>query len=285
MTHPGTPEDATAVAGSPGSPQPPVYGGAEGGAVPAQPTAADESVAAAVAKLTQENLPAAERRSALGQLAAGLRSRGFRDVFRPKAAMAWLSDTLIDIAPRIPLRNIVALRQQHPGMNDDQIANRIVRNASRTTAGIGALGGGIAAVEWAAPPALLTAPVVLAAETLAVVAVEIKMLGELQELYGQPVGGTTPQQAMALVHAWATRRGVSLLSPGRAMTAVLSTAARHELRDRLIRRFGRNLTSFGPLFTGAAIAAYLNRRATRTLADQIRRDLASRRVPRQVGRR
>src|SRR5262249_12005382 len=137
----------------------------------------------------------------------------------------------------------------------------------------------------AAPPALLTAPVVLAAETLAVVAVEIKMLGELQELYGLPVQGSTPQQAVALVYAWASRRGVSLLAPGRAMTAVLSTAARPELRDRLLRRFGRHLPSFGPLFTGAAIAAYLNRRATRTLADQIRRDLARRRMPRQVGRR
>ena len=43
--------------------------------------------------------------------------------------------------------------------------------------------------------------------------------------------------------------------PGRGVAAVLGTAARHELRDRLVRRFGRNLTTLGPLFTGAAVAA------------------------------
>jgi uncharacterized protein (DUF697 family) len=251
--------------------------------VPGPPTSPDNGVAAALARVTEDDLPTGERRQVIGQLAAALRSRGFRDVFRPKAAMAWLSDTLIDVAPRIPLRTVATLRSQHPGMTDDQIADRVVRNAARTTAGIGALGGGIAAVEWVAPPALLTAPAVLAAETLAVVAVEIKMLGELQELYGQPVAGSTPQRAVALVHAWASRRGVSLLAPGRAMTAVLGTAARHELRDRLVRRFGRNLTTFGPLFTGAAVAAYLNRRATRHLADEIRRDL-TRQIPRQLRR-
>jgi hypothetical protein len=61
-----------------------------------------------------------------------------------------------------------------------------------------------------------------------------------------------------------------------AVAAVLSTTARHELRDRLLRRFGRNLTTLGPLLTGAAVAAFLNRRATLKLADEVRRDLASR---------
>ena len=60
----------------------------------------------------------------------------------------------------------------------------------------------------------------------------------------------------------AGRRGVNLLVPARGAAAILSTAARYELRDRLLRRFGRNLTTLGPLFTGAAIAAWLNRRAT-----------------------
>jgi hypothetical protein len=86
---------------------------------------------------------------------------------------------------------------------------------------------------------------------------------------------------MSLLQAWAGRRGVTLLVPGRGMAAVIGTAARHELRDRLIRRFGRNLTALGPLFTGAAVAAYLNRRATIKLAEEVRKDLAKR-VPRQI---
>ena len=70
------------------------------------------------------------------------------------------------------------------------------------------------------------------------------------------------------------------MAPGRSVAAVLGTAARHELRDRLVRRFGRNLTTLGPLFTGAAVAAYLNRRATLRLAGEVRRDLAGK--PRQI---
>jgi hypothetical protein len=43
---------------------------------------------------------------------------------------------------------------------------------------------------------------------------------------------------------------------------------------------GRNLTSIGPLLTGAAVAAELNRRATRSLGEAIRDDL--RNAPRQL---
>ena len=60
------------------------------------------------------------------------------------------------------------------------------------------------------------------------------------------------------------------------VAAVLGASARKELRDRLLRRFGRNLTTYGPLLTGAAVASYLNRRATLSLGNEIRRDLASR---------
>src|SRR5690606_13059914 len=165
----------------------------------------------------------------------------------------------------------------HAGLTDDQIADRLVRTAARTSAGIGAVGGGVTAVQWAATPTLLSAPVVLAAETVAVVAVELKLIGELHELYGQPLTGPVPQRALGLLQAWAGRRGVNLLVPGRSVAAVLSTAARHELRDRLVQRFGRNLTTLGPLLTGAVVAAFLNRRATVKLAEEVRRDLAKRR--------
>ncbi len=237
----------------------------------------EDGMTTAVTRLTEDGLPPAERRHALGQLAAALRAKGFADFFKPKTAMNWISDTVVDIAPRIPLRTLATLRAQHPGQTDEEIADRIVAQAARATASIGAVGGGITSIEWVAAPTLLTAPVVLAAETVAVVAVEIKMLGELQELYGQPVPGGSAQRAASMVQAWAHRRGVNLLVPGRAVTAVVGTAARHELRDRLIRRFGRNLTTLGPFFTGAAVGAYLNRRATKKLAVEIRSDLASRR--------
>jgi hypothetical protein len=236
-----------------------------------------EGVARAVLALTEEDLPPAERRRAVGQLATALRKRGFKDFFRPKAAMDWIAETVVDIAPRIPLRGLSTLRSHFAGLSDDEIADRLVRNAARSTAGIGAVGGGVAAIKWAVPPALLTAPALLAAETVAVVAVEIKLIGELQELYGQPVPGNGTQRALSLLQAWAGRRGVSLLVPGRGLAAALGTAARYELRDRLMRRFGRNLTTLGPLLTGAAVASYLNRRATLKLAEEVRENLDAQR--------
>jgi hypothetical protein len=252
--------------------------GAVGPIVPGD-AGADEATAAALARLTDPELAAAEKRKALGALANALRLRGFPSGLRPKAVMAWIGDAVVDIAPRIPVRNLITLRAHFPGLNDDAIADRLVRNAARTSAGIGVIGGGVTAVQWAAPPALLTAPVVLAAETVAVVAIELKLIGELQELYGQSVQGSTATRSLSLLQAWSGRRGVNLLLPGSSVAAILGTAARHELRDRLVRRFGRNLTTLGPLLTGAAVAAYLNRRGTLKLAEEVRQDLAKRRPP------
>ncbi|WP_425560506.1 hypothetical protein [Luedemannella flava] len=251
-----------------------VGGTGAGGAGAGNP---DEAVADALARLTADDLAPKERRRLLGQLAGAMRQRGFRDMFRPKAAMGWLSDLVADVAPRIPMRNAATLRAHFPGASDAEIADKLVRNAARATAAIGAVGGGVAAVEWAAPPALLTAPVLLAAETVAVVAVEIKLIGELQEIHGLPIAATGKYRAVALVQAWAARRGVNLLVPGRGAAAALGTAARLELRDRLLRRFGRNLTTLGPVLTGAAVAAFLNRRATQRLAEEVRADLARQR--------
>jgi hypothetical protein len=57
------------------------------------------------------------------------------------------------------------------------------------------------------------------------------------------------------------------------VATVLGTAGRKELQGRLLRRFGRSLTTLGPLLTGAAVAGYLNRRATRHLGEHIHKDL------------
>jgi hypothetical protein len=76
--------------------------------------------------------------------------------------------------------------------------------------------------------------------------------------------------------AWSQQRGVNPMVPGVGIGAVLSTAARREMRDRLLRRVGRNLTTLGPFLTGAAVASYLNRRATKSLGDQVIDDLRKR---------
>jgi hypothetical protein len=45
----------------------------------------------------------------------------------------------------------------------------------------------------------------------------------------------------------------------------------------LLRRVGRNLTTLGPFLTGAAVASFLNRRATHRLGDRVRDDLRKQR--------
>src|SRR6266480_6847498 len=189
---------------------------------PAEP--ADEALSGTLAELTADDLDQTERRRLLGRLAGQIRARGIGELFRPRAAIRWIADLVGDIAPRIPIRTRATLRTHFPGLSDDTIADRLIRNAGRTTAAVGAASGGVAAIEWVATPTLLSAPILLAAETVAVVAVEIKLIGELHEVYGQPVPGNGRQRAVSLLQAWANQRGVNPLAPGRGIAAALSTA-------------------------------------------------------------
>ena len=234
----------------------------------------DPELTETVQELAEEDVQPARRRKLLGRLVRDQTAkRGVRDLFKPKQAAAWMTETIAEVAPHLPIRDLETLRAHYDGLDGEQLAERLVRNASRVTAAIGAAGGGVAAVEWVATPTLLSAPVLLAAETVAVVAIELKLIGELHEVYGVPIPGAGGQRAMNLIHAWSQQRGVNPMLPGVGVGAILGTAARKDLRDRILKRFGRNLTSLGPFLTGAAVASYLNRRATRSLGDRIRDDL------------
>jgi uncharacterized protein (DUF697 family) len=239
----------------------------------------DEGIGATVAALTADDIAPGSRRRLLGRLVGQVRRSGLGQLFRPKSAMRWMADTVGEVTPHIPVRDLETLRRHHDGLDGDALAERLIRNAALGTAGIGAAGGGVASLEWAATPTLLSAPVLLAAETVAVVAIELKLVGELHEIYGQPIPGSGTQRAGTMIQAWASQRGVNPLVPGVGVGAVLGTAARKELRDTLLRRFGRNLTTLGPLLTGAAVASYLNRRATKALGERLRDDLRRTRPP------
>jgi hypothetical protein len=258
---------------TPPSSAPPDDGGTSGTA------GREDALPQTVASLTAAELEPAQRRRLLGRLANQVRARGPGRTLRVRALLRWVADSLVEIAPHIPIRDLETLRRHHDGLAGEALAERLVRHAARATAAVGAASGGVAAVKWAAPPALLSAPALLAAETLAVVAIEVKLIGELHEVYRQPLPGTGTQRAVTLLQAWAGRRGFNPTAPGAGIATVLSTAARKELRERLVRRFGRNLTTLGPLLTGAAVAGYLNHRATRALGEQMRRDLARGYVP------
>ncbi|MDQ1703734.1 MAG: hypothetical protein QOF18_100 [Frankiaceae bacterium] len=216
-----------------------------------------------VARLTDdEPLDRRTRAGLVGRLAVLVAAQGRR-----------LVDVVIDVAPHIPIRDRATLRAHHGGLDDDELATALIATATRVTGAIGAAGGLLSTVEMAAPPMLLTAPVQVAAETLAVVAVELKLIAELHEVYGRSPVGTPTVRAAAYLGAWARRRGIDPLTGGAGLTGVISGAARRELRQRLIRRAGRNITTVIPFLAGAVAGAALNQRETRRLGERIAADL------------
>jgi len=122
----------------------------------------------------------------------------------------------------------------------------------------------------------LRIPVEVAAETLAVVGIEIKLLAELHEIYGQPAVGSAADRARAYIGAWASRRGVYQVDGG--LLLIAGSPLARQLTRRLAARVRRSAFSLSPLLTGALAGVLLNRRETRRLGRQIRDDLRSRRT-------
>lgn len=198
------------------------------------------------------------------------------------ASGRWLTETLMEGAPRIPVRNLAVLQAAHPGLTGATLAAELIRRASRSSAAVGATAGAVMSAEHFAPPTWIAVPFELVAETLAVAVIELKLVAELHEVYGHPVLGTSAERTTALVKAWAERRGVTpwVLTSKGGLADALGRGARNELtrmvRRRLMSRLGRNLSSLAPLLAGAVAGAEVNRRATRSLGDAVVRDLAAR---------
>ena len=232
-----------------------------------------DEVGELVARLSGDDLDRRERGRLLarlgGLLAGGVRSAGGRAALSGR----WLVEAVTEYAPHLPVRDLLTLRDHHGGRSGDELAEALLAAASRATAAIGAAGGALAAVEMAAPPSLLAAPVQLAAETLAVVAVELKLVAELHVVYGRAPLGSRPQVATAYLMSWAGKRGIDVSGGAPSLSTVLGTAARQQLRSRVLRRLGRNVTTMAPFLAGAVAGAELNRRETRKLGEALLRDL------------
>ncbi|WP_433247832.1 hypothetical protein [Actinomadura nitritigenes] len=219
-----------------------------------------------------EEMDRETRRRLLGRLVRllgqGARRAGAAGIGRGR----WLADLLLEAAPHIPIRDLETLSRHHHGLSGEDLADNLVKVAGNATTAVGAAGGALAAVEFAAPPLLLTAPAQIAAETLVVAAIEVKLIAELHEVYGVSVQGTGTVRGAAFVTSWARQRGVNPLEGG-TFTSALGSAAKAALRKRMMRTFGRHMTTMGPLLTGAAAGAALNRAATKALAAKVRQDL------------
>jgi len=186
-----------------------------------------------------------------------------------------LAERLVQSAPRIPVRSLATLRAQYPDTaGPEELADLLITGAVRAS---GALGAGVgAAAMLPVPPAL---PVEIAAETLAVAAVEIKLIAELHQVYGVPAAGSATERATAYVTAWADRRGIDrtlLVRPAGLAAMAVGSEVRRKVSKRLTRSSLRRLPSMMPFLVGAGIGATLNRRDTRRLAVQVRTDLQGR---------
>lgn len=183
-----------------------------------------------------------------------------------------LVDRLVAAAPRIPVRDLATLRAQHPDADSaEDLADSITSGAVKASAAVGAGVG--AAAMLPVPPAMA---VEIATELLAVAAVEIKMIAELYQAYGQPVAGSGTERATAYLSVWSQRRGLDLSKPGTLIALGAGKELRQQLRKRLTRSGLRKLPSLTPMMVGAVAGATLNRRDTARLAQEIRRDLRAR---------
>ncbi|TXS54021.1 hypothetical protein EAO75_07875 [Streptomyces sp. uw30] len=215
--------------------------------------------------------PIARRRAAVIREKAreGVRRGGSR----ARAALGYLTDRIIEIAPRIPVRDLATLRRHFPGLGPEQLADKLVAGAANASSTVGAGVG--AAAMLPVPPAM---PTELAAEITGVAAIELKLIAELHEVYGVRPPGNLRERSTAYLSSWSEERGIDPVKPS-TVNAALGGQMKRELRQQIMKRMVRNLPNLMPFLVGAAVGAAMNRRDTKRLAARIRADLRKVQVP------
>jgi hypothetical protein len=231
-------------------------------------------IAELVGRLSEdtEGMDTRTRGRLLSRLARLLSDRARKAGAKGMVGGRWLTELLMELAPHLPLRDLETLQKHHHGLTGERLADNLVKVAANETTAVGAAGGALAAVQYAAPPLLLAAPARLAAEALVVAAIEVKMIAELHEVYGVQLPASNRARAGAFLTSWARQRGVNPLESG-SLNASISAAGKAAMRKRMLRTLGRGLGTMGPFLTGAAAGGALNRMATKKLAETIRKDL------------
>jgi hypothetical protein len=192
---------------------------------------------------------------------------------RARAGLAYLADRIIEIAPRVPVRDLGTLRRQFPDLGPEQLADKLVAGAAGATSAVGAGVG--AAAMLPVPPAM---PTELAAEITGVAAIELKLIAELHEVYGVRPPGGLKARSTAYLASWSGERGIDVMKPSTINNA-LGGHMKRELRQQIMKRMVRDLPNLMPFMVGAAVGAVMNRRDTRKLAARIRADLRKIQVP------
>jgi hypothetical protein len=190
-----------------------------------------------------------------------------------RVGIGTVAERLVETAPRIPVRDLAALRAHFPGLGPEDIADRLIAAAVKGTMTVGAGVGAAAALPT--PPAM---PAELATETLGVAAIEYKLIAELHEVYGLRVPGSARERALAYLWAWSQQRGIDALKLSTVNVAI-GTSMKKEMRQRVLLRTLRHAPALTPFLVGATVGALMNRRDTRKLAARVRRDLRAAQRP------
>ncbi|WP_415949210.1 hypothetical protein [Streptomyces sp. KLOTTS4A1] len=218
---------------------------------------------------TDGELSAAARARRLEKVKSGVR----RSQEGAKAGIGYLADRVMDIAPRVPVRDLAALRRQFPGLGPEQLADKLIVGAANASSTVGAGVG--AAAMLPVPPAM---PAEMAAEITGVAAIELKLVAELHEVYGQRPPGGLKTRSTAYLTAWTEERGIDISKP-QTMNGAFGGQVKRELRQQIMKRMVRNLPNLMPFMVGAAVGAVMNRRDTKKLAEKVRKDLRAHQVP------
>ncbi len=109
-------------------------------------------------------------------------------------------------------------------------------------------------------------------------AIEMKLVAELHEVYGQRPPGGIGRRSNAYLTSWTEERGIDVTHPT-TVNAALGGQMKRELRQQIMKRTVRDLPNLIPFMIGAAVGAMMNRRDTKKLAERIRKDLRKCQVP------
>jgi hypothetical protein len=200
-------------------------------------------------------------------------ARGPSRTDRAMVSAARLRAVARDIAPRLPIRDRPTLERHLKTHDPELIADLLTRNASGATAVAGSVGGFLVLPSTTGPALLAAIPLRVAAETLVVGMIELKLIGELHEAYGQPLAGSATHRGTTALRLWASYRGFDLGDSGGLVGTVSQLARRPTTRRAAATMTGKALGRKGIRLGAGVAGAVENRRATVLLADQVRAEL------------
>jgi hypothetical protein len=176
---------------------------------------------------------------------------------------ARLSYGLSELVPRTHARSLPQLRAAYPGLSPDEVARRLVSDAARTGAAVGAVAACCAVV-----PVPAAAPLATAGESALVSTLRTRLTAELHTVYGLLEPSPVNQGATGHLLQWATRDGGGVTSLA-ALPALALAATK-----ALPRTLRRHTPAMRTLLAGGAVAAGLRcGRTTRRYGEALRLDL------------